>query len=73
MGGVFGVASRNDCVMDLYFGTDYHSHLGSSRGGMAVFSGSGFPGTYTISKISSSEQNSRAILLRCPGTWGSGA
>ena len=42
MGGVFGVASRNDCVMDLYFGTDYHSHLGSSRGGMAVFSGSGF-------------------------------
>jgi len=44
MGGVFGVVSKNDCVMDLYFGTDYHSHLGTSRGGMAVFSGNGFSG-----------------------------
>jgi len=42
MGGLFGVASKNDCVMDLYFGTDYHSHLGTSRGGMAVCSGKGF-------------------------------
>jgi len=42
MGGLFGVASKNDCVMDLYFGTDYHSHLGTSRGGMAVYSGNGF-------------------------------
>jgi amidophosphoribosyltransferase len=31
MGGLFGVVTRNDCVMDLYFGTDYHSHLGTSR------------------------------------------
>lgn len=36
MGGFFGVVSKNDCVMDLYFGTDYHSHLGTSRGGMVV-------------------------------------
>lgn len=42
MGGLFGVVSREDCVMDLYFGTDYHSHLGTSRGGMAVWSGNGF-------------------------------
>ena len=42
MGGLFGVASKADCVMDLYFGTDYHSHLGTSRGGMAVWSGNGF-------------------------------
>jgi amidophosphoribosyltransferase len=42
MGGLFGVVSRNDCVMDLYFGTDYHSHLGTSRGGMAVYTGNGF-------------------------------
>jgi amidophosphoribosyltransferase len=42
MGGLFGVISRNDCVMDLYFGTDYHSHLGTSRGGMAVYTGNGF-------------------------------
>lgn len=37
MGGIFGVASRSDCVFDLFFGTDYHSHLGTKRGGMAVF------------------------------------
>lgn len=42
MGGLFGVVSRENCVMDLYFGTDYHSHLGTSRGGMAVWSGNGF-------------------------------
>lgn len=42
MGGLFGVVSNQDCVMDLYFGTDYHSHLGTSRGGMAVWSGNGF-------------------------------
>jgi len=42
MGGLFGVVSKEDCVMDLYFGTDYHSHLGSSRGGMAVWTGNGF-------------------------------
>ena len=37
MGGFFGVASKNDCVFDLFFGTDYHSHLGTRRGGMAVY------------------------------------
>jgi amidophosphoribosyltransferase len=36
MGGLFGVVSREDCVDDLFFGTDYHSHLGTRRGGMAV-------------------------------------
>ena len=37
MGGFFGVASRKDCVFDLFFGTDYHSHLGTRRAGMAVY------------------------------------
>ncbi len=37
MGGFFGVASKEDCVFDLYFGTDYHSHLGTRRGGMVVY------------------------------------
>ncbi len=37
MGGFFGVASKEDCVFDLFFGVDYHSHLGSRRGGMAVY------------------------------------
>jgi amidophosphoribosyltransferase len=40
--GIFGVASTADCVSDLFYGTDYHSHLGTMRGGMAVANGSGF-------------------------------
>ena len=36
MGGLFGVASESDCTADLFYGTDYHSHLGTRRGGMAV-------------------------------------
>jgi len=36
MGGLFGVVSKEDCIQDLYFGTDYHSHLGTKRGGLAV-------------------------------------
>ena len=37
MGGFFGAVSRRDCVLDLFFGVDYHSHLGTRRGGMAVY------------------------------------
>ena len=42
MGGFFGVVSKQDCVTDLFFGVDYHSHLGTRRGGMAVYSKEGF-------------------------------
>ena len=42
MGGIFGTISSADCVSDLYYGTDYNSHLGTRRGGMAVFNGNGF-------------------------------
>ena len=42
MGGFFGVVSRRDCVKDLFFGTDYHSHLGTRRGGMTVYDGKDF-------------------------------
>ena len=42
MGGFFGVASKHDCVFDLFFGTDYHSHLGTRRGGMVVYGEGGF-------------------------------
>ena len=42
MGGFFAVASKESCVMDLFFGTDYHSHLGTKRGGMAVHGKKGF-------------------------------
>ena len=37
MGGFFGAISKRDCVLDIFFGTDYHSHLGTRRGGMAIY------------------------------------
>ncbi len=42
MGGFFGTISKTDCVSDLYYGTDYHSHLGTKKGGMAIKNGKGF-------------------------------
>lgn len=42
MGGFFAVASKDSCVLDLFYGTDYHSHLGTRRGGMAVHGENGF-------------------------------
>ena len=37
MGGFFGIASKEECLVDVFFGTDYHSHLGTRRGGLAAF------------------------------------
>ena len=37
MGGFFGTISKQDCVLDVFFGVDYHSHLGTRRGGMIVY------------------------------------
>ena len=37
MGGFFGITSTKDCLLDVFFGTDYHSHLGTARGGLAAF------------------------------------
>ena len=37
MGGFFGAISRKNCKYDVFFGTDYHSHLGNKRGGMAFY------------------------------------
>jgi amidophosphoribosyltransferase len=42
MGGLFGCVSKNDCVNDLFYGTDYHSHLGTKRGGLAVKNSDGY-------------------------------
>ncbi len=42
MGGFFGVASKEDCVFDLFFGIDYHSHLGTRRGGITIYGKDGF-------------------------------
>ena len=37
MGGFFGTVSKRDCVLDVFFGVDYHSHLGTRRGGMIIY------------------------------------
>lgn len=42
MGGFFGVASKTNCALELFYGVDYHSHLGTRRGGMATFGAEGF-------------------------------
>lgn len=42
MGGFFGVAAEKDCTFDLFFGIDYHSHLGTRRGGITVYGEKGF-------------------------------
>lgn len=57
MGGFFGVVSKEDCVNDLFYGTDYHSHLGTCRGGMAVLNADGF--TRHIHDISNAQFRSK--------------
>lgn len=57
MGGFFGVVSKSDCVNDLFFGTDYHSHLGTMRGGLAVRGRSGI--TRYIHDITNSQFRSK--------------
>lgn len=42
MGGFFGVAAKSNCALDLFYGVDYHSHLGTRRAGMATFGSQGF-------------------------------
>ena len=42
MSGYFAAALKEDCVFDLFYGTDYHSHLGTRRAGMAVYGEDGF-------------------------------
>ena len=42
MGGFFGAAGRQDVIADIYYGVDYHSHLGTKRGGIAVVRSDGF-------------------------------
>ena len=57
MGGLFGVVSKDDCVADLFYGTDYHSHLGTVRGGMVVKNKDGF--TRSIHDISNAQFRSK--------------
>ncbi len=57
MGGFFGVASKSNCADDVFYGTDYHSHLGTKRGGMAIVGAKGF--VRVIHNIESSQFRSK--------------
>jgi amidophosphoribosyltransferase len=72
MGGFFGIVSENDCVTELFYGTDYHSHLGTRRGGMAVMSNSEI--TRYIHNISNAQFRSKfdADLRKMKGNSGIG-
>jgi amidophosphoribosyltransferase len=72
LSGVFGVVSREDCVADLFYGTDYHSHLGTVRGGLAVKNGEGF--TRFIHDITTTQFRSKfqVDLPRLHGSSGIG-
>ena len=61
MGGFFGVAAKDDCVFDLFFGIDYHSHLGTRRGGMTGMEIRDLTDPYTISRMLHLEQSSTKI------------
>src|SRR5512138_29871 len=72
MGGYFGVVSKEDCVSDLFYGTDYHSHLGTRRGGLAVHDGTGF--TRYIHDITNAQFRSKfeQDVLKLKGSMGIG-
>ena len=73
MGGMFGVVSRKDCVTDLFFGIDYHSHLGTKKGGIAVELSLriGRDASY-IHKVENGKINIslKMILKKCLEKWG---
>lgn len=73
MGGFFGVVSKNDCVFDLFYGVDYHSHLGTRRAGMAVYNDGHI--AKAIHKIENSPFRTKfgKDVLEMKGTMGIGA
>ena len=73
MGGIFGVVSQENCIQTLFYGTDYHSHLGTENGGMAVLGAKGFHNA--IHSISQAQFKSRFIddYRKMEGCFGIGA
>jgi len=73
MGGLFGVVSNQNCAKVLFYGTDYHSHLGTENGGMAIFGDRGF--YQTIHSISQAQFKSKFIsdYREMNGTMGIGS
>jgi len=73
MGGIFGVVATDNCVKTLFYGTDYHSHLGTENGGMAVLGSKGF--YKTVHSVSQVQFKSRFIddYKKLDGYFGIGA
>jgi amidophosphoribosyltransferase len=73
MGGIFGVVSKDDCLKTLFYGTDYHSHLGTENAGLAVCGTEGFENA--IHSISQAQFKSRFFedYKKMKGTMGIGA
>jgi amidophosphoribosyltransferase len=72
MGGLFAVASEQDCSTDLFFGVDYHSHLGTRRGGLAAMNGGQI--NRFIHDISNAQFRSKFEddIQKLHGNWGIG-
>ena len=73
MGGLFGIVGGGNCVQTLFYGTDYHSHLGTEHGGMAVYGEKGFYNT--IHGISQAQFKSRFVedYKKMDGCYGIGS
>lgn len=73
MGGIFGVVSSGNCIKTLFYGTDYHSHLGTEHAGMAVLGSQGF--YKTVHSVSQVQFKSRFIdeYKKMDGFFGIGA
>jgi amidophosphoribosyltransferase len=73
MGGIFGVVAEGNCVQTLFYGTDYHSHLGTENGGMAVLGAKGFHNA--IHSISQTQFKARFFddYKKMEGCFGIGA
>ncbi len=73
MGGIFGVVSSDNCAKTLFYGTDYHSHLGTENGGMAVLGDKGF--YKTVHSVSQAQFKSRFVddYKKLEGYFGIGA
>jgi len=74
MGGIFGIVSREECIGDIFYGVDYHSHLGTQFGGIAVWGGDGVP-RMKIHEIDNSQFKSKFSddHKGLPGRMGIGA
>lgn len=68
MGGFFGVTAKHKCIDDLFYGTDYNSHMGTKRAGMVTVKDGILPVPFTTSKALISALNSRMNYMSSPAT-----